>query len=175
VLHAIRPSLIRVEADEATYNLHVLVRFELERALFDGSLEVDELPRAWDDAYEAVLGLRPAHDGDGVLQDLHWAAGYFGYFPTYTLGTLAAVQLYHAADRALGGLEEALAAGDFAGLLGWLRANVHGHGSRFRPADLLARAAGAPLSAEPFLAYVEEVAGAIYGVTAGSSTRAAES
>ena len=172
VLHAIRPSLIRVEADEATYNLHVLVRFELERALFDGSLQVADLPQAWDDAYEAVLGLRPAHDGEGVLQDLHWAAGYFGYFPTYTLGTLAAVQLYRAADRALGGLEEAIAAGDFGGLLGWLRANVHGHGSRFRPAELLARAAGAALSAEPFLAYVEGVASATYGVAAGPSAGA---
>jgi carboxypeptidase Taq len=169
VLHAIRPSLIRVEADEATYNLHVLVRFELERALFDGSLSLADLPAAWDDAYEATLGLRPAHHGEGVLQDLHWPAGYFGYFPTYTLGTLAAVQLHHAAERALGGLEEALAAGDFAGLLGWLREHVHRHGSRLPPAELVARAAGGPLSAEPFLAHVEAVARELYGVAASSS------
>ena len=167
-LHAIRPSLIRVEADEATYNLHVLVRFELERALFDGSLEVEDLAAAWDDAYEATLGLRPGHDGEGVLQDLHWAAGYFGYFPTYTLGTLAAVQLHGAADRELGGLARALAAGDFSGLLGWLRDRVHRLGSRLRPAELLAHAAGAPLSAEPFLAYLEALADELYGVRAAT-------
>jgi carboxypeptidase Taq len=171
LLHAIRPSLIRVEADEVTYNLHVLVRFELERALLGGALEVGDLPAAWDELYEEVLGLRPAHVGEGVLQDLHWAAGLFGYFPTYTLGTLTAVQLYRAAERELPGLDDALAAGEHALLLGWLRERVHRHGSRYPPAELIARATGAPPSAEPFLAYVEGVAKEVYEVRAPPPVR----
>jgi carboxypeptidase Taq len=175
LLHVIRPSLIRTEADEVTYNLHVLVRFELERRLISGELGVTELPAAWDDLYAEVLGVRPDHVGEGVLQDLHWAAGFFGYFPTYTLGTLAAVQLYRAAERDLGGLDEVLARGDFAPLLAWLRDKVHRHGSRHRPRELLTRACGEPPSAEPFLAYVEGVAAGVYGVapatTGGSAGR----
>lgn len=165
VLHAIRPSLIRVEADEATYNLHVLVRFELERALFASELEVQALPAAWDDLYAEVLGVRPAHAAEGVLQDLHWAAGMFGYFPTYALGTLAAVQLFAAARASLGDLDGALGRGEFAPLLGWLREHVHQHGANYLPRELLTRACGAPPSAEPSLAYVEDVAAEVYDVT----------
>jgi carboxypeptidase Taq len=163
-LHAIRPTLIRVEADEATYNLHVLVRFELERALFAGRLQVADLPAAWDDLYSEVLGVRAARPAQGVLQDLHWAAGLFGYFPTYTLGTLAAVQLFTAARRDIGDLDGQLASGEFAPLLGWLRERVHRHGARYQPRELLTRAAGAPPSAEPFLAYLEGIAEEVYGV-----------
>ncbi|HET9768879.1 MAG TPA: carboxypeptidase M32 [Thermoanaerobaculia bacterium] len=173
-LHAIKPTLIRVEADEATYNLHVLVRFELERALFGGDLQVADLPAAWDDLYAEVLGLRSPDVAQGVLQDLHWAAGLFGYFPTYTLGTLAAVQLFDAARAQLGDLDAQLAAGEFAPLLGWLRERVHRHGSRYPPRELLTRAAGAAPSAEPFLAYVEGIAEEVYGVApaaAAASTR----
>ncbi len=163
-LHAIKPTLIRVEADEATYNLHVLVRFELERALFADRLQVADLPAAWDDLYSEVLGVRAPDAAQGVLQDLHWAGGLFGYFPTYTLGTLAAVQLYEGARAQLGDLEAQLERGEFAPLLGWLRERVHRHGARFLPRELLTRAAGAPPSAEPFLAYVERVAEEVYGV-----------
>jgi carboxypeptidase Taq len=164
-LHAIRPSLIRVEADEATYNLHVLVRFELERAVFAGDLDVPALPTAWDDLYAEVLGVRASHVGDGVLQDLHWGAGFFGYFPTYTLGTLASVQLFAAARKALPDLDAMLERGEFAPLLGWLREHVHRHGARFPPRELLTRACGEPPSAAPFLAYVEAIAAEVYGVT----------
>src|SRR6185436_4825912 len=172
-LHAIKPTLIRVEADEATYNLHVLVRFELERALFGGDLQVADLPAAWDDLYAEVLGLRPPDLVQGVLQDLHWAAGLFGYFPTYTLGTLAAVQLFGAARTQLGDLDAQLARGEFAPLLGWLRERVHRHGARYAPRELLTRAAGAPPSAEPFLAYLEGIAEEVYGVApaAAASSR----
>ena len=163
-LHAIKPTLIRVEADEATYNLHVLVRFELERALFGGDLQVADLPAAWDDLHAEVLGLRPPDVVQGVLQDLHWAAGLFGYFPTYTLGTLAAVQLFAAARAQLGDLDAQLARGEFAPLLSWLRERVHRHGARYSPRELLTNAAGAPPSAEPFLAYVEGIAEEVYGV-----------
>jgi carboxypeptidase Taq len=165
-LHLIRPSLIRVEADEATYNLHVIVRFELERALVGGDLAVSELPAAWDDAYEEMLGIRPLDAAQGVLQDIHWALGSFGYFPTYTLGTLAAAQLFAAAERALGGLEESFAAGDFRPLLAWLRDKVHRHGSIYRPGELIERATGRPLSPVDFLAYLGRVTEEAYGLTA---------
>ena len=173
-LHAIRPSLIRVEADEATYNLHVLVRFELERALFAGQLQVPDLPAAWNDLYSEVLGLRPPDAASGVLQDLHWAAGLFGYFPTYTVGTLAAVQLFAAARAALGDLDSQLSAGEFAPLLGWLRERVHRHGARYPPRELLARAAGAAPSADPFVAYIEDIADEVYGVAPTADTAASQ-
>ncbi|HVS02916.1 MAG TPA: carboxypeptidase M32 [Thermoanaerobaculia bacterium] len=163
-LHAIRPSLIRVEADEATYHLHILVRFELERALFAGQLAVGDLPHAWDELYERNLGLRPRDAAEGVLQDLHWAMGAFGYFPTYTLGTMASVQLFAAARRALGGLDEPLASGEFAPLLDWLRREVHTRGALLEPAELLREATGEALSPAPLLEYLEAVAGEVYGV-----------
>ena len=170
-LHAIKPSLIRVQADETTYNLHLLVRFDLERVLLSGTLEVADLPQAWDDFYAEVLGVRPPDVVQGVLQDLHWPLGLIGYFPTYTLGSLAAVQLYAAARAALGELDAQLARGEFAPLLSWLRDNVHRHGARYPPRELLARAAGAPPSAEPLLAYLEETAAEVYSRRARTQHR----
>lgn len=167
-LHVIRPSLVRVEADEVTYNLHVLVRFELERALFAGRLDVADLPAAWDDLYEEVLGVRAPDASKGVLQDIHWAMASFGYFPTYTLGTLAAAQLFAAAERDLGPLDDRFARGEFGLLLAWLRNAVHRHGSRLRPAELIERATGSPLSPEPFLARVEALAEDVYGIRAAA-------
>lgn len=161
-LHACRPSLIRVEADEATYNLHVMARFELERQLFTGGLEVEDLPEAWNAQYQELLGLRPQNDAEGVLQDIHWAMGAFGYFPSYTLGNLMAAQLYEAADRELGGLEEAFAIGDFAPLLGWLRQRVHQHGRRLPSAELIRRATGQDLSTAPLLRGLRQRLHSIY-------------
>jgi carboxypeptidase Taq len=163
-LHTARPTPIRVEADEATYNLHVIVRFEIERELFAGRLEVAELPGRWNDLYDELLGIRPADDAEGVLQDIHWSMGSFGYFPTYTLGTLAAAQLFAAARAQLGDLEDGLAAGDFAPLLAWLREHVHRHGSRYRPGDLIARATGKPLAPDDFLTYLREVTAEVYAL-----------
>ena len=142
LLHTVKPSLIRVEADEATYNLHIVARFELERMIFAGDLEVRDLSAAWDDLYQELLGIRPANVADGLLQDIHWSQGMFGYFPTYTLGTMAAAQLFAAAERALGDLEAAFAAGEFAPLLAWLRRNVHAHASRYQAPELIERATG---------------------------------
>jgi carboxypeptidase Taq len=164
LLHRVQPSLIRTEADETTYNLHVLIRFEIERALFSGDLRVAELPGAWDDLYAEVLGIRPGNAAEGVLQDVHWAMGSFGYFPTYTLGTLAAAQLFAAAERSLPGLEDDLAHGHFAPLLGWLREHVHQHASRYTPAELIERATGKPLSAADFLTYIKQVTHEVYGL-----------
>lgn len=164
VLHTVKPSLIRVEADETTYNLHVAVRFELELALFHGELEVPDLPRAWNDRYERYLGIRPANDAEGVLQDVHWAQGSFGYFPTYTLGMLTAAQLAAAARRDLGDLDAAFAAGELRPLLGWLRRRLHGQG-RLRPAgELIAGVTGRPLDSADFVAHLRRNAEAVYGV-----------
>ncbi len=169
-LHTCRPSLIRVEADESTYDLHVLVRFELERRLFSGELATADLPAAWNGAYEEVLGLRPANDAEGVLQDIHWAMGAFGYFPTYTLGNLMAAQLFAAAGAELGDLEAAFAAGEFAPLREWLREKVHRHGRRWRSAELVERASGRPLTPDDHLARLAEQVETVYGVTVGGAT-----
>ena len=121
---------IRVDADEMTYPAHVILRFRLERALIEGRLEVADLPAAWNEAFTALLGVTPPDDARGCLQDIHWHDGAFGYFPSYTLGAMAAAQLMKAARLATPGLDDALAEGDFAPLLGWLRRNVHAHGAR---------------------------------------------
>ena len=164
-LHVVRPSLIRVEADEVTYNLHVAVRFEIERQLFSEEIDVKELPERWNALYAELLGIRPPDDGVGVLQDIHWALGAFGYFPTYTLGTLAAAQLYEAAERQLGDLEATLATGEFAALLDWLRDRIHRHGSRYEASELIERATGSVLSSRAFLERVKQDVRAVYGAT----------
>ena len=163
-VNAIEPSLIRVEADEATYNLHIIIRFDLEQRLIDGSLSVDDLPAAWNARYESDLGVRPPSDADGVLQDVHWSAGLIGYFPTYTLGNVAAAQLYAAAEQQVGGLDAAHARGDFQPLLGWLRENVHTHGRCYSGTELVERASGWPLSADHLIDYLRNKLGPLYGL-----------
>lgn len=157
-----QPSLVRTEADEVSYNLHVLVRFELETALLDGDLDVADLPHAWNERYRDYLGIEPSNDVEGCLQDIHWSVGLFGYFPTYALGNLMSVQFYEAAERDLGPLEEPVRRGDFAHLLGWLRQNVHRHGSRFDPPELLGSATGSQLDAGPYLRYLRRKFGTLY-------------
>lgn len=148
--------LIRVDADEVTYPLHVLLRYDLERALVSGDLAVEELPSAWNDGMQRLLGVVPPDDARGVLQDIHWPSGSFGYFPTYTLGALAAAQLFGAARRAEPDLLPALGRGDFAPLLAWLRANVHGRGSLLGPSELIVEATGSPLGTDVFEAHLRE-------------------
>ncbi len=163
-LHTISPSVIRVEADEGTYNLHIVARFEIERQLIAGRVDVAELPELWSDTYDELLGVRPASVADGVLQDIHWAMGAIGYFPTYTLGNLVAAQLFDAATAAVDDLPGRIAAGDFRPLLDWLRDNVHRHGRRLTADELVERATGAPLSSAAFLAHLRATAGEVYGV-----------
>jgi len=150
-INRVEPSLIRVQADEVTYNLHILIRFELEQALIGGDLPVADLPLAWDEKYRRYLGITPPDAASGCLQDIHWAAGLFGYFPTYTLGNLYAAQLHARADADLGGLDPAIARGDFAGLLGWLRERIHRQGQRYRAADLIRLATGESLDHRPLI------------------------
>ncbi len=147
----VQPSLIRVEADEVTYDLHVLVRFELERALFAGALDLADLPAQWNAAYRRELDVIVPDDRQGCLQDVHWSCGLFGYFPTYTLGNLYAAQFVQAARRALGDLDAMFARGEFAPLRDWLRTEVHRHGRRHSPQALCRRVTGADLDPQPFL------------------------
>jgi carboxypeptidase Taq len=147
--------LIRVDADEVSYPLHVILRTRLERAMIGGELEVAELPGAWNEGMAALIGATPADDRDGCLQDIHWMGGDFGYFPTYTLGAIAAAQLFDAARRAEPQMPAALARGDFAPLMGWLREKVHRHGSRPASAnELLVEATGRPLDVGAFLGHL---------------------
>jgi len=163
-VNEVAASLIRVEADELTYNLHVLLRFEIERALVGGDLAVADVPGAWNAKIRELLDVTPKTDADGCLQDIHWSMGSFGYFPTYTLGNLYAAQLFEAARRDLGELDGAIARGEFAPLREWLREKIHRHGRRWMPADLIERATGAPPTAEPFVRHLQAKLGAIYGV-----------
>ena len=162
-VNEVRPGLIRVDADEVTYNLHVLLRFELELAMVRGDLEPADLPGAWNEAMAATLGVTPPDYASGVMQDVHWSAGLFGYFPTSTLGNVIAAQLAAAMRQALGAPEARYARGDFAPQLAWLREHVHQHGSRFRPRDLVRRATGAEPDPAFLIRYLEGKYGELYG------------
>ncbi|MBE2187723.1 MAG: carboxypeptidase M32 [Rhodothermales bacterium] len=161
-VNAVEPSPIRVEADEVTYNLHIMLRTDLERALVEGRLAVADLPEAWNEAYRDVLNLVPGTDALGVLQDVHWSLGTFGYFPTYTLGTLMSAQLFDAAEDALGPMEGYVERGDFLPLLGWMREHVHRYGRAKSAAAILLDATGQSLDAAPWLAYIRTKYGALY-------------
>ena len=160
----VRPSLVRVEADEATYNLHILIRFELEQALLVGDLAVADLPGAWDEKYRKYLGLTPPSDADGVLQDIHWAAGLVGYFPTYSLGNLYSSQFFVQADADLGGLDRQFAAGQFHPLADWLREKIHSTGQRFTAAELVRRVTGQPLSHRALIDHLRRKLAPLYGL-----------
>ena len=150
----IERGFIRVDADEMTYPAHVIMRFELEQALIAGDLQVADMPSAWNEALHALLGITPPDDAHGVLQDIHWYDGLFGYFPSYTLGAMAAAQLMKAARHRVGGLDTALSQGDFGPLLGWLRQNIHSHGSLLGFNDLMREATGKPLDPADFEAHL---------------------
>jgi carboxypeptidase Taq len=166
-VNAVQPSTIRVEADEVTYNLHILLRFELELALLRGELQVADLPSAWNEKFKAYMGFEPPNDAEGVLQDVHWSGGMIGYFPTYTLGNLYAAQLYAAAERDLGDLQAQFRRGEFAPLLEWLREKVHRQGQRYPAKELIERITGAPPSAEPLLLLPAQVRPAVWAVKWG--------
>ena len=151
----VRRAASRADADELTYPVHILLRFELEKRILDGRLRVGELPEAWAAELEERLGLRPASDAEGCLQDVHWAQGSFGYFPSYVLGGLIAAQLYEALRNDLRELDEEIAAGRFGALIGWLRENVHRVGASLGSQELITRATGRELSAAPWLRYAE--------------------
>jgi carboxypeptidase Taq len=162
-LHAalvgVQPSPIRVSADPLTYPLHVILRFELELAMVQGDLAVADLPSAWRDGMRRLLGVEVESDALGCLQDVHWGAGSFGYFPSYALGCLIAAQLWEAMEAAIGPREPSLRLGDVAAIQSWLAEHVHRHGRRLDTLPLVQRATGRELSIEPFLRYVAPLAG----------------
>jgi len=163
-VNTVKPSLIRVEADEATYNLHIIVRFELEQALLSGKLSPAGLPEAWREKYQSYLGIEPDNDAEGCMQDVHWGAGLFGYFPTYSLGNLYAAQFYEQADADLGGLAAQFARGEFAPLREWLGEKIHRHGQCYSAAELVERVTGKPLSHEPLMRYLKGKLEPLYGI-----------
>jgi carboxypeptidase Taq len=163
-INKVERSLIRVEADEATYNLHIMLRFELELDLMEKRLEARDLPEAWNRKVEDYLGLTPKNDREGVLQDIHWSAGYVGYFPTYSLGNLISVQLWEQIHKDLPDLEKQIEGARFADLLAWLREKIHRHGAKYEPVELLRRITGQGLQAAPYLRYLRTKYGEIYGL-----------
>jgi carboxypeptidase Taq len=157
------PSMIRVESDEVTYPLHIILRYELEKALVEGSIEVKDLPRLWNEKMKEYLGCEPESDARGVLQDVHWSAGLFGYFPTYSLGAMYATQIFKAAEKELPGLADDIAAGKFERLKGWLNEKIHKVGSLPTSGDeLMVAVTGAPLQPQVFLDYLKDKYSALY-------------
>ena len=149
-MHQVKPSLIRINADEVTYPLHVIMRYELEKDLINGDLEVKDLPKAWNAKMKEYLGVEPKNDREGCLQDIHWAGGDFGYFPDYTVGAIAAAQFFEAAKKKNPEIPQQLEHGDFSGLKGWLNENVHSKASKLSFNDLIKQATGKELSTEAF-------------------------
>jgi carboxypeptidase Taq len=162
--NVVEPGFIRVDADEATYNLHIMIRFEIERAVLRGDLEVGGIPEVWNKAYKEYLGLTVPDDRRGCLQDIHWSMAAMGYFPTYTLGNLFAAQFFEAAREQIPGLEDGFTRGEFAPLRMWLNGKIHQQGKRYRSADLCKVVTGKPLSAEPLMRHLEGKLKPLYGL-----------
>jgi carboxypeptidase Taq len=164
-VNRVTPSLIRIEADEVTYSLHIIVRFELEQALVNGELSTADLPAAWNQKMQAYLGVEVPNDSQGVLQDVHWSSGYLGYFPTYALGSILAADLWERLCRDIPDVDQRIARGRFTEIREWLRARIHQHGRKFTPRELLQRVIGRDTyDVEPFLRYVGAKFGELYEV-----------
>lgn len=163
-INKVQPSLIRVEADEATYNLHVMLRLEVELALIEGSLDTADLPEFWNNRMQEFLGVRPPTDREGVLQDIHWSIGLVGYFSTYALGNLVSVQLWERILRDIPELPSQIRQGEFGALLAWLRENIHRHGAKFAPQELVERVTGSRIDPAPYMRYLNAKYGEIYGL-----------
>ncbi|QLG29075.1 carboxypeptidase M32 [Halorarum halophilum] len=155
-------NLIRVEADELTYHLHIVIRFEIEKALIAGELDVADVPEVWNEKYEEYLGIRPETDAEGCLQDIHWSHGNFGYFPTYSLGSVMATQLFDAAEDDIDDLDGEIRDGEFGDLQDWLRENIHRHGAKYETNELVKRATGEDFTADYFTDYVTSKYGELY-------------
>ena len=163
-INKVKPSYIRVEADEATYNLHIMLRLEIEIGLLEGTITPSELPKVWNDLFEEYLGIRPKNDAEGCLQDVHWTFGYFGYFSTYALGNLVSAQLWEKINEDIPNLDDQIRTGKFDELLGWLNNKVHVHGAKFFPQDLVQRITGSKINGDAYIKYLEEKFSGIYGL-----------
>ena len=156
--------MIRVEADEATYNLHIMLRLELEIAMIENKIAVKDLPEAWNSRMKDYLGIVPPDDAHGVLQDIHWSGGSLGYFSTYALGNLVSAQLWEKFRAVNPDVDEQIRRGDFSGLLSWLRVKIHQHGRKYEPQELVKRVSGSPINAEPYIRYLKSKYSDIYGL-----------
>ncbi|MEK6256837.1 MAG: carboxypeptidase M32, partial [Chloroflexota bacterium] len=163
-INRVFPSFIRVEADEATYNLHVMLRMEIEIALLDGSLKVKDLPEVWNSKFKDYLGITPPDDAQGVLQDVHWSFGLFGYFPTYALGNLVSAQLWEKINEDMPNINDDMAKGEFAPLLTWLNEKVHQSGAKFEPQVLVKMVTGSEINGDAYIRYLQNKFGDIYGL-----------
>jgi len=164
VANEVKPDFIRVEADEITYNLHIMIRYEIEKMIFNEGLKVEDIPETWNKMMKDWFGIEVPNDSLGCLQDIHWSMGAFGYFPTYTLGNLYAAQLLQTMSEELGDIDEIIKSGDWSSMLDWLREKIHQKGSVMTPAELIESATGSPPSPEPFLAYVESKYSKLYNL-----------
>jgi carboxypeptidase Taq len=163
-INKVEPSLIRVEADEATYNLHIMLRLEIEIALMEGTLAVRDLPEIWNTKMEEYLGVTPPNDADGVLQDIHWAGGMIGYFSTYALGNLISVQLWEVINEDITNLDDQIRRGEFGNLLDWLITNIHTHGKKYEPQELVQRVTGSKIDPAHYMRYLKAKYSEIYGL-----------
>ena len=163
-VNQIQPSFIRTESDEATYNLHIMIRYELEKMMIEGDIEVDQIPDIWNEYYDRYLGISPPNRKLGVLQDIHWCMGAIGYFPTYTLGNLYAAQLLESARNDIVDHDENIRNGMFGPLLDWMRNKIHTRGSILEPAELIEEATGRPPTPEPFVSYLASKVSRLYGI-----------
>lgn len=163
-INDVRPSFIRVEADEVTYNLHILLRFEIEHAIFSGELKTVDIPGVWNEKFKSYFGITPPDDAQGCIQDVHWSSGLIGYFPTYTLGNLYASQFFAKAKKDIGNLDEQFERGQFGQLLGWLRKHIHCHGQRYRAEELVKRVTGESLNPSYLIKHLKEKYTPLYGI-----------
>ncbi len=163
-VNRVEPSLIRVEADEATYNLHIMLRMEIEIGLLEGTIKVSDLPEEWDNRFEEYLGIRPKNDAEGCLQDVHWSFGLFGYFSTYALGNLVSAQLWEKINEDIPNLDDQMRSGEFGELHSWLIEKVHRHGSKFYPQDLIQRITGSKIDGTAYIKYLNNKYSDIYGL-----------
>ena len=161
-INKVQPSFIRTEADELTYHFHVLIRYELEKKLLDGTLQVKEIPAYWNDQYSKLLGVTVPDDKNGCLQDVHWSHGSFGYFPTYSLGSFYAAQFFAEAQKNIPDLALGITNGQYKPLLDWLRMSIHTHGRRFTSEELCNSICGQPLHIDHFISYATKKYKAIY-------------
>lgn len=161
-INKVEPSLIRVEADEATYNLHVMLRFEIEKSLMEGKISVSHLPEMWNSLMKEYLNITPLNDADGVLQDVHWSGGMFGYFPTYALGNILSIQLWEKMNTDIHGLHDKIKIGDFGEILSWLQKNVHNYGAKYEPNELIQKVTGSRIDPIPYVKYLNNKYSDIY-------------
>ena len=163
-INKVEPSLIRVNADEATYNLHIMLRLELEIAMVEGKIAIKDLPEIWNTKMQDYLGVTPPNDAKGVLQDIHWSGGAIGYFSTYALGNLVSAQLWEKINADIHDLDDQIRKGDFSQLLDWLRKNIHQYGQKYEPQTLVEKVTGSKITYEPYIRYLTKKYGEIYGL-----------